>query len=61
MKGQISFWDKQVVEIINDCTWINPKLQKGSKFRIFLEQTTHWIILLDGIFYGIYKTDCKEG
>ena len=60
IKGQISIFDKKLVTLIEDCTSIHPLLKKNSVYEVFMEQTEHYIILIDNVYYGIFKKDFKE-
>ena len=56
---QLNIFDKPKVKLIKDCTNMNLRLTKNSIQEVFLEQTEHYIIKLDDVFYGIYKTDTR--
>ena len=60
IKGQISIFDKPKVKLIEDCTSVHPLLTKDSIQDVFMEQDNHYIILLDEVYYGIFKNRAKE-
>lgn len=56
---QISLFDKKIVRILEDDTFINKDFTKGSEHQVFMEQGEHYIILHEGVYYGIYKSECE--
>ncbi|MEG2458091.1 MAG: hypothetical protein RSB41_04300 [Bacilli bacterium] len=56
---QLNIFDKPKVKLINNFTNMNLRLTKNSIHEVFMEQKEHYIILLDNVFYGIYKTDTR--
>ena len=56
IEGQISIFDKPKIKLIEDCTSIYPLLTKDSIQDVFMEKDKHYIIYLDDVFYGIYKS-----
>lgn len=59
IEQQLNIFDKPKVKLIKDCTNMNPLLKKNSMHEVFMEQTEHYIILIDNVFYGIFKTDTR--
>ncbi|MEG2511406.1 MAG: hypothetical protein RSB00_03490 [Bacilli bacterium] len=57
IEQQLNIFDKQKVKLIKDFTNMHLGLTKNSIQEVYLEQTEHYIILLDDVFYGIYKHD----
>lgn len=60
LKGQISIFDKPKIKLIEDCTSVHPLLTKDSIQDVFMEKDKHYIILLDDVYYGIFKNRAKE-
>lgn len=60
IEGQISIFDKPKVKLIEDCTSVHPLLIKDSIQDVFMEQDNHYIILLDDVYYGIFKNRAME-
>ena len=58
---QISIFEtlKPRVILIKDNSWIDKKLVAGAEFELFMETEEHYIIELDGTYYGIYKKECE--
>ena len=58
---QISIFEilKPRVILIKDNSWINNRFIKGAEFELFMETEEHYIIELDGTYYGIYKKECE--
>lgn len=58
---QISIFEtlKPRVILLNDKSWINSRLTIGAEFELYLETEEHYIIELDGRYYGIYKKECE--
>lgn len=57
---QISFFDKPQVRLIKDWTRLNPLLIKNSIHEVFMERENYCIILIDKVFYGVYKNDTER-
>lgn len=57
IEGQISIFDKNKVRLMEDLTSINPLLTKDSIQEVFMEKDKYYIIYLENVFYGIYKSD----
>lgn len=58
---QISIFEtlKPRVILLSDNSWIDKKLVSGAEFEMFMETKEHYIIELDGTYYGIYKKECE--
>ena len=58
---QISIFEtvKSRVILLNDNSWIDKKLVAGAEFELFMKTEEHYIIELDGTYYGIYKKECE--
>lgn len=56
IERQISIFDKPKVKLIEDCTNVHHLLTKDSIQDVFMEKDKHYIIYLDNVFYGIYKS-----
>ncbi|MEG0133848.1 MAG: hypothetical protein RR628_02605 [Clostridium sp.] len=59
IEQQLNIFDKPKVKLIKDCTNMNLRLTKNSIQEVYLEQEAHYIILIDNVFYGIYKIDTR--
>lgn len=58
---QISIFEtlKPRVILLNDKSWINNRLTAGAEFELFMETEEHYIILIDDVYYGIFKCECE--
>ena len=58
---QISIFEilKPRVILIKDNSWINNRFIKGAEFEMFMETEEHYIILIDDVYYGIFKCECE--
>lgn len=58
---QISIFEtlKPRVILKNDEIWINSRLTQGAEFELFMETEEHYIILIDDVYYGIFKCECE--
>ena len=58
---QISIFEtlKPRVILIKDNSWIDKKLVSGAEFEMFMETEEHYIILIDDVYYGIFKCECE--
>lgn len=58
---QISIFEilKPRVILIKDNSWIDKKLVAGAEFELFMETEEHYIILIDDVYYGIFKCECE--
>ncbi|MDY5910474.1 MAG: hypothetical protein SPJ62_00335 [Inconstantimicrobium porci] len=56
---QISIFDKKIIRLLVDDTFINKDFTKGSEHNVFMEQGEHYIILHEGVYYGLYKSECE--
>lgn len=58
---QISIFEtlKPRVILLSDNSWIDKKLVSGAEFEMFMETKEHYIILIDDVYYGIFKCECE--
>ena len=58
---QISIFEtlKPRVILLNDKSWINSRLTIGAEFELFMETEEHYIILINDVYYGIFKCECE--
>ena len=60
MEGQVSFFDKPRVTLLEDVFTLCNDLKKGTEWEIFMEQKEHWVIYHNSVYYHPYKEKCRK-
>lgn len=60
INNQISFFDKAKIKLMEGWRRLNPLLTKNSVHEVFMEKEDSYIVLIDKMFYGVYKKDTER-
>ena len=60
MEGQVSFFDKPRVALLEDVFTLNNDFKKGTEWEVFMEQKEHWVIYHNSVYYHPYKEKCRK-
>ena len=60
MQGQISIFDKPRIKFTEDDTSLCKDFKLGTEWELFMEQTTHWVIYHNKVYYHPFKNLCEK-
>lgn len=60
LKGQVSFFDKPRVMLLEDVFTLCEDFKKGTEWEIYMEHENNYIIYHDNVFYGPFKNKCRK-